>query len=322
MQQLVSILIPTFNREKVIRKTILSACNQTYKNIEIIIVDNCSIDNTWRIIKNLANKDARIKCYRNKENIGPVRNWLKCVELSNGQYGKILWSDDLISQDFIEKTLKNLMPDIGFVYTKVNIINDDDCVSGRMFDIGPSHKMLSSEFIKRSLLTNTVPVSPGCALFRMKDLKKNLLLNIKNRKNIDFSMHAIGNDLLLYLLTAKDYKYCYYLSIASSSFRASSDSITVVSNNLKLRTYYLMASAYFVECCYNRYYYITYLLIRLNEMKAKDKKNIGIENWRDYFNNNRKVKFSGSFLAFFNIIYFKIAFKVKDHLKKGMLIWK
>lgn len=51
---LVSILIPVYNREKYIGEAIESAINQTYKNIEVIIVDNCSTDNTWKILQDLS----------------------------------------------------------------------------------------------------------------------------------------------------------------------------------------------------------------------------------------------------------------------------
>ena len=54
---LVSILIPVYNREKYIGEAIESAINQTYKNIEVIIVDNCSTDNTWKILQDYQCKD-------------------------------------------------------------------------------------------------------------------------------------------------------------------------------------------------------------------------------------------------------------------------
>ena len=101
---LVSILIPVYNRDKFIEETINSALSQTYQNIEIIIVDNNSTDNTWRIIKKYTKKDNRIKAFKNDTNIGPVRNWKKCTDKADGEFGKILWSDDLIAPEFIEKT--------------------------------------------------------------------------------------------------------------------------------------------------------------------------------------------------------------------------
>ncbi|MFK2298794.1 glycosyltransferase family 2 protein [Bacteroides fragilis] len=106
---LVSIVIPTYNREQYIEDAIKSAINQTYRNIEIIIVDNCSTDSTWDILNRWAERDERIKVFRNKMNIGPVLNWNECFEHTSGDFIKILWSDDWMAIDFIEKQWLYLM---------------------------------------------------------------------------------------------------------------------------------------------------------------------------------------------------------------------
>ncbi len=67
MESLVSILIPTYNRELFIGEAIESAINQKYKNLEIIIVDNCSKDKTNEIINNYLKLDNRIKYYKNSD---------------------------------------------------------------------------------------------------------------------------------------------------------------------------------------------------------------------------------------------------------------
>ena len=61
ISDLVSIIIPTYNSEKFIKKTVLSALQQTYKKIEIIIVDDCSKDNTRSIIRELSEQDCRVR---------------------------------------------------------------------------------------------------------------------------------------------------------------------------------------------------------------------------------------------------------------------
>ena len=75
---LVSIVIPVYNRELYIEDAIRSAISQTYQNIEIIIVDNCSTDSTWDILNEWEKKDNRIKIFQNDSNIGPVLNWNEC----------------------------------------------------------------------------------------------------------------------------------------------------------------------------------------------------------------------------------------------------
>ena len=70
LQNKVSILIPVYNREDLIGQTLNSAIDQTYHNIEIIVVDNASTDNTWKVIQRYEKQDGRIKAFRNNTNIG------------------------------------------------------------------------------------------------------------------------------------------------------------------------------------------------------------------------------------------------------------
>ena len=65
---LISILIPVYNVEAFVKEAVLSICNQTYKNIEIIVVDDCSTDNTYNIVAELAIIDPRIRLYKNDKN--------------------------------------------------------------------------------------------------------------------------------------------------------------------------------------------------------------------------------------------------------------
>jgi glycosyltransferase involved in cell wall biosynthesis len=248
LQNKVSVLIPVYNRENLIEETVQSALNQTYKNIGIIVVDNQSTDNTWEILQKLALQDERIKIFQNDTNIGPVRNWKRCIDEASGEYGKILWSDDLIAPDFLEKTVLYLEnKDVGFVFTGTEIFIDGTDKKTSHYFIGESGIYESEKYINGVLFDGNYPVSPGCALFRLKDLKKNLMIDIPNKVNSDFAMHAIGNDLLIFLLTAHQYKKFAFVNEKLSFFRAHKGSISIQSNDGKLPLHYNLASAYFVE---------------------------------------------------------------------------
>lgn len=248
MNKLVSILIPVYNRENLIEETVQSALNQTYKNIEIIVVDNQSTDNTWEILQKLASQYERIKIFQNERNIGPVRNWKRCIDEANGEYGKILWSDDLIAPQFLEKTVPYLEnEDVGFVFTGTEIFIDGTNKQSSHYFIGETSLYESEQYVNGVLFDENYPVSPACALFRLKDLQINLLVDIPNKVNSDFSMHAIGNDLLIFLLTAHQYKNFAFVNEKLSFFRAHEGSISIQSNDGKLPLHYNLASAYFVE---------------------------------------------------------------------------
>jgi glycosyltransferase involved in cell wall biosynthesis len=244
----VSILIPVYNREQYIKDTVTSAVRQTYQDIEIVIVDNHSTDRTWEILKNLANQDPRIKLFQNITNVGPVKNWSRCVEEATGKYGKILWSDDLISSDFLEKTINFLNDeDVGFVFTGTEVFFDENAKKINTYFIGETGVYESDRFIKGVFRDEEYPASPGCALFRLDDLKRNLMVDIPNRIGSDFSMHGIGSDLLIFLLTAQHYRKFAFVNEKLSFFRAHKDSISLSSSKGVLILHYDLVKSFFAE---------------------------------------------------------------------------
>lgn len=104
LQPDVSVIIPVYNAEKYIETCLISLIKQTYKNIEIICVDGCSTDDSWKILEEYQNKDSRIKIFRLAKNLkqGAARN--KGIEFAKGKYITFVDSDDFLALDFIEKT--------------------------------------------------------------------------------------------------------------------------------------------------------------------------------------------------------------------------
>ncbi len=247
--KLVSILIPVYNREHLIEETVQSALNQTYKNIEIIIVDNKSTDETWNVLSKLSKQDDRIKIFQNETNIGPVRNWKRCVDEASGEYAKILFSDDLMDTTFLESTINYLKDDsIGFVFTGREIFKNDVARTPLSYmTIGDSGIYPSSKYINGVLFRKNYPNSPACALFRLKDIKSNLMIDIPNKIDSDFAMHGIGADVLIFLITASEYKNFAFVNEKLVHFRAHETSITINSGSGKLLLMYAVAKAFFVE---------------------------------------------------------------------------
>lgn len=101
-QPLVSICIPTYNGAKYIEETLNSALKQTYTNIEIVITDDSSSDDTVAICKRYAEQDSRIKVFENTSNLGLVGNWCESVEKASSEWIKFLFQDDLITPDCVE----------------------------------------------------------------------------------------------------------------------------------------------------------------------------------------------------------------------------
>lgn len=117
---LVSICIPTYNGAKYLEETLNCAINQTYPNIEIIITDDQSTDNTLEICNNFAKKDPRIKIIQNEKNLGLLGNWCEVVNKTsqNSEWIKFLFQDDLMDLFTVEKMINcALSSDVDFVLT-------------------------------------------------------------------------------------------------------------------------------------------------------------------------------------------------------------
>lgn len=100
----VSVVIPMHNSAKHIKKGVESVINQTYKNLEIIIIDDASRDNSLEIIKNI--KDNRIQIVELKENVGAANSRNKGIEMATGDYICFLDSDDYWKLDKLEKQVE------------------------------------------------------------------------------------------------------------------------------------------------------------------------------------------------------------------------
>ena len=118
----VSVIIPMHNSSKYILECIDSVINQTYKELEIILVDDKSSDKTIRKIKNI--KDKRIKIIRFNKNLGAAAARNKGIEASTGDYICFLDSDDYWKLDKIEKQV-NFIKDKVFIYSKYEYLRGD-----------------------------------------------------------------------------------------------------------------------------------------------------------------------------------------------------
>lgn len=109
MDELVSIITPVYNCEKLIKETIKSVQEQTYENWEMILVDDCSTDKSEEIIKSIMKEDIRVKYFKLDENSGAAvaRNY--ALEKSNGRFIAYLDADDLWRKNKLEIQIKFML---------------------------------------------------------------------------------------------------------------------------------------------------------------------------------------------------------------------
>ena len=124
---ILSIGLPVHNRAGLVRQSIDSMLNQTFEEFELVICDNASTDGTEAVCREYAQRDRRIRYYRNASNIGGPRNFNRTVELSSGTYFKWAASDDLCGPQFCALALEVLErnPAAVLCYAKTMIIAED-----------------------------------------------------------------------------------------------------------------------------------------------------------------------------------------------------
>lgn len=125
MQDLISVIVPVYNGEKTIEKAIRSAALQTYSNLQIIVVDDCSKDNTVNIIKSMAQEDVRICYYINPKNLGVSETRNFACSQAKGTYIAFLDSDDEWYPDKLQLQLEYLNRSKGDIcYTAYEIYEE------------------------------------------------------------------------------------------------------------------------------------------------------------------------------------------------------
>lgn len=208
MENLVSIITPMYNSENFIKNTIESVLNQTYKNWEMIIVDDCSKDNGIKIVEKYVNKDKRIKLYKNKINLGGAETRNIAIKEAKGKYIAFLDSDDIWKETKLEKQLNFMIKNnYDFTYTKYERVSEEGKKLNLLSKIPP--KVGYTELLKRD--------SIGCltAMYNCKNIGKVYIPNIK-----------IGQDYALWLEILKKVDYAYGLEENLAEYRVRKNSLS------------------------------------------------------------------------------------------------
>lgn len=119
----VSICMRNYNYSHLIGKAIQSVLDQSYSDFELLIIDDCSVDNSEQVVKDFS--DCRIKFHRNEKRLGNVPSLNKCLELAVGDYIAILDSDDMLTPGSLERRVNilNIYSNVGLVYSGIEILD-------------------------------------------------------------------------------------------------------------------------------------------------------------------------------------------------------
>lgn len=222
IQPIVSINIPVYKCEKYIERCLISVKNQTYKNIEIILVNDCTPDNSVEIIKQfiVENPELDIKLIHHKENSGlsVVRN--RAIEESSGKYIYMLDSDDYITTDCIEKLIANSEKNNCEITVSESICEYENTGERKqLFKIkSPKDLITGNQEIFSSFVKGYWPVIGPNKLYLKKFIDENNLKFIKNLYSQDelWAFHCA--EKLESISFISDITYIYYMNDASTIF--------------------------------------------------------------------------------------------------------
>lgn len=136
----VSIVLPTYNGSRFLQQSLDSCLNQTMPDWELIAVDDCSTDETPSILRRVAEKDARIRVFRNEKNLRLPRSLNRGFEEAKGDFFTWTSDDNLFEANALEVMLAKLREGFDFVYAGQHIIDDENSVVGEHI-MGEPHEL-------------------------------------------------------------------------------------------------------------------------------------------------------------------------------------
>jgi len=217
MNSLVSIITPSHKCENFISKTIDSVLSQTYRNWEMIIVDDCSPDNSNEIIEKYCKKDNRIKLIRLEKNSGPAVARNRAIKEANGRYIAFLDADDLWKPEKLEKQIKFMQTnDYELTYTNYATMSEN----GNSLN----HTIFSPEKLNYKELLKANKIGCLTAIYDTEKIGKVYMPLIKKRQ-----------DYGLWLKILKKIDYAYNVNEVLSIYRVMNNSVS--SNKIDLLKY-------------------------------------------------------------------------------------
>lgn len=132
----VSVIMPSFNSSRFIVDSVKSVMQQSFKNWELVITDDCSTDDTYSILSELAKTDSRIALYQNDKNSGAAVSRNNSIAKSKGRYLAFLDADDIWLPEKLERQLSFMKSgDIAFSFTAYSLIDENGTAFGRTVDL-------------------------------------------------------------------------------------------------------------------------------------------------------------------------------------------
>lgn len=207
----ISIIIPVYNTEKYLRKCFDSVINQSYKNIEMVIINDGSKDNSEKIINEYKDKYPEIVSYYSKENTGVADTRNFGIEKAKGDYIMFLDSDDYIDEALFKNLEKYINQDIDLIKFKLQRVNRE----GKLLELvpGATFENTSGQDGFNKLYSTDVLLDSPCVYLIKKDIFTNNNLKFKvGTEHEDFGLMPFVIVLAKTMISINFYGYYYVQS--------------------------------------------------------------------------------------------------------------
>lgn len=238
----ISVVTASYNYQDYIQEAIQSVLNQTYQDWEMIIVDDCSTDNSVDVIKSF--KDDRIKLFVNEKNLGLKETVKRGIEKATGEWIVFLESDDILTPDNIEKkvTIAKKHPEVNLIFNDCEFFGDNYTVHNFSIALRKTRILLRKKVYPQNMFYNFY-LSNKIFTFSAVMARKKDLLKITFNPPIDSLL-----DWWLWVQMAYLGKF-YYISEPLTKWRLHTDSYIYKSNHnspiqLQMKIYFEMFKRY------------------------------------------------------------------------------
>ncbi|HSJ68096.1 MAG TPA: glycosyltransferase family 2 protein [Anditalea sp.] len=234
----ISVIIPNYNHEHFLVKRIESVLNQSYRDFEVILLDDCSTDNSWEIMKSYANNEKVSVLDRNDKNSGsPFSQWKKGISLAKGELIWIAESDDYADHNLLQNLIGIYNDEVVVAYCKSIWVDEND-VHNKPIPYNPEDRWDHSfsnngiEEIKFIMgKKNKIP-NASAALFRKPQNFPDTIINMKYAGDWYFWIWMLQFGNIAY--TPEKLNYFRKHSGSSRQLKSIKDELTRFEENLKV----------------------------------------------------------------------------------------
>jgi glycosyltransferase involved in cell wall biosynthesis len=257
----VTVIIPNYNHERYLQLRIDSVLNQTYRDFEVIILDDCSTDNSKDIIEKYRSNEKISAIVYNEKNSGSTfHQWKKGLELAKGEYIWIAESDDFADATLLEVLVKpfSIYPDLVISYCRSYSVDDDSKVKG--LTLWADHLdnvrwtkdyVVTGDIEVKNYLKyrNTIPNASSVVFKKPKEIDRVLKTNLRFTGDWFFWKNLLKKNGRIY--------YCHvplnYFRSHASTTRSGASSTTIDKEIIRFREYMQFVPGFMLNPFENRY---------------------------------------------------------------------